>query len=154
MVLGKSITQNEQLASLYSGLTCKASSCHSRQRAGWRRKTVGAISYIVPALCQQLNGDVSYLLIRWWWQHHVRESQPRQKQTIFFKSIGAQQSYILVLYKFCFNVRIYQIYIFLFNVQKMKTFTHVYNWIYDCHKYQPPLLFLIGRVVSHFPKLF
>ena len=52
------------------------------------------------------NGDVTYLLIRWR-RHHVRESQPGPKYTIHFRSIGADWSYILVLYKFSFNALFY-----------------------------------------------
>ena len=75
-----------------------------------------------------------------------------QKQTICFRSIGAQQPYILVLYKFSFNV------LFYFSIKcakKRKSCTQIYNWIFTTviYKYQSlPLSFKIRRRRS-FPKV-
>ena len=43
------------------------------------------------------NGNVSYFLILWW-RHHVTESQPGQKQSMCFISIGIKQSYIYIYF--------------------------------------------------------
>ena len=55
--------------------------------------------------------------------------------------------YFILFYSILFYL------IFLLNGQKMKSCTQIYNWIYNCDIYQPPLLSLTGRDVNHFPKV-
>ena len=71
--------------------------------------------FIVQSVHRHCNGDVYYFLIRWQ-RHHVRESQPGQNYSVCFRSTGAHWSYILVLFKFYFNVLFY----FRLNVQQKK----------------------------------
>ena len=69
----------------------------------------------------------------------------------FASEVLESNSHIFLLYKFCFNVLFYLI--FYIKRAKLKGCAQLYNWIYHCNIYQPPLLSLKGRDVDHFPTL-